>query len=111
MILTFDILEQGKSSNGGWSAAQLRLFGLKYPLKHGWKRQIVGKDFPDANIEKFLDLRDQHIGRKKFKYADRFVCKFCGRSQNEPDDINGQFEYALANDDEKERIRNDAPFE
>ena len=61
MILTNEILEQGKSSNGAWSAKQLNLLGESYPLRQGWKSRILGQDVPVETIEEFLALKDAHL--------------------------------------------------
>lgn len=61
MILTKEILEQGKSVNGSWSAKQLKCFNVLYPFPKGWEYDIVGKDFPVLAIEKFLSLTNAHL--------------------------------------------------
>jgi hypothetical protein len=75
MLLTSQILENGKSSNGGWSYNQIRLFGVDMSIG-GWKRKIIGKDFPKDVIECFLQLRDAHLSnsntiKPKKKKADK----------------------------------------
>ena len=74
MILTNEILEQGKSINGGWSGKQWRLLGITnhYKIK-GWKNRIIGKHFSEETINKFIDLKDKHIkpGSKKKKKRKR----------------------------------------
>ena len=65
MILTEEILQKGKSSNGGWSTQQLRALGIKnFFLEKGWKRRITGKDFPESDIKMFLSLRNAHLKAK-----------------------------------------------
>lgn len=61
MILTPQIFEQGKSSNNGWNNKQLALFGIVKPFKRGWRRRIIGQDFPEETIQKFLELKDFHF--------------------------------------------------
>lgn len=63
MILTEKIFELGKSDRGGFNSAQMLVFGLaKEELKvKGWKRKIIGKDFPKETIDKFIKLRNVHI--------------------------------------------------
>ncbi len=73
MNLTKEILEQGKSSNGGWSAKQLRLFGIEYPLDSGWQSAIIDSDFPVEKIEKFLELRNKHLKKKLSKKSSDFL--------------------------------------
>jgi hypothetical protein len=67
MIVEFtnELLEKGKSRNGGWSRKQLKLIGIKYPLKKGWKRKVIGKLFDASTIEQFLALKDFHLLKKE----------------------------------------------
>ena len=59
--MTLEILEAGKSTPGGWSAAQLAVFGIDYPLPAGWKRRLVGSEWPQYIIDHFLNLKDAHL--------------------------------------------------
>ena len=59
--LTKELIEAGMSQNGGWNNAQLKLLGLRIPLKHGWKEKLVGDIVSEANYQKFLDLKDDHL--------------------------------------------------
>ena len=61
MILTEEILNEGMSSNGSWSVAQIKCFGTTPQNNKGWKYQILGKEFEPEVIEKFLGLRDKHL--------------------------------------------------
>lgn len=67
MILTKEILNQGRSINGSWSRKQLASLGVSWPLESGWKEFIVGKDFHYVDIEKFLALKDAHLSANKKK--------------------------------------------
>jgi predicted DNA-binding transcriptional regulator len=63
MILTEKVFELGRSDRNGFNNAQMLVFGLtKADLKvKGWKRTIIGKDFPEETINKFIELRNNHI--------------------------------------------------
>jgi hypothetical protein len=64
VIITEEILELGKSSNGGWSKYQFSLLGItwgKKGLKPGWKDRIIGKEFESSRVEKFITEKDKHI--------------------------------------------------
>lgn len=61
MILTEKILKEGASIRNGWSRKQLQLFGIKWPLKKGWKHIILNRDYPQEKIDRFLALKDKHI--------------------------------------------------
>ena len=62
MKLTNDIIEAGRSSEGGWSEEQLRLIGVGWPPYPGWKRDKVGAEVADEKVAEFLRLKDAHIG-------------------------------------------------
>lgn len=68
MIITADILEQGKSRRNGWSNSQIRALGvpgIKTTWRNkGWKKRIIGVDVPAGNIRKFLALKDVHLRKK-----------------------------------------------
>lgn len=52
--LTKDILEFGRSKSGGWNAKQLRLLGVSWPPKKGWKTKILNKKYPVSVIQEFF---------------------------------------------------------
>lgn len=57
--MTLELFNQGKSSKGGWNFTQVRLFGEE--MTKGWMNRIVGNDYPEETIMKFLELKDAHI--------------------------------------------------
>lgn len=67
IILTKELIERGKSSNGGWNKRQLAIFGLSYPLDRGWINRLVGREVTDKRYADFLHYKDTHIKRKKGK--------------------------------------------
>lgn len=64
MILTKEIFELGKSSNNGYNTQQLRVLGL-VGFESRWKRKVIGKDFPEDVINRFLELKDAHFKNQK----------------------------------------------
>ncbi len=64
MKLTNDILLKGCSDNGGWNYAQFELLGIPVPPPKGWKKRIVGMEYPDAVITAFLGLTNTHLTKK-----------------------------------------------
>jgi hypothetical protein len=60
MIVTSEIFDQGKSVNGGWNMLQFNCFGVD-ASKKGWKKEVIGKDFPEKIITEFLSYKDVHI--------------------------------------------------
>lgn len=65
MILTEEKFEEGISINGSFSSKQLILLGLN-PKKmgKGWKKIIIGKNYPDEIIEQFISLKNKHLNLK-----------------------------------------------
>mgnify|MGYP001594086671 CR=1 FL=1 len=61
MILTNEILEQGKSRKGGWSAKQLSALGIDIRFNSGWRKRAIGTDLPGEQIALFLMLKDKHL--------------------------------------------------
>ena len=78
MQLTEEILEQGISRNGGWSNAQLRVLGVKIPLRSGWKKRIIGKFFEEIEIKRFLELKDAHLPDEDYS-SEHFRCPHCNK--------------------------------
>lgn len=78
MILTPEILEQGKSVRGGWCLNQFRALGVELwggidaagvfhqcGPRAGWKKTVLGKDFPESDITEFLSHRSDKKPRKE----------------------------------------------
>ncbi|MFA6063827.1 MAG: hypothetical protein WC736_14665 [Gallionella sp.] len=61
MKLTREILEQAKSDMGGYSDAQFSLIGIFRPIPKGWRKKVVAQEFPDADIAKFVELKNKHL--------------------------------------------------
>ena len=69
-ILSEEILEKGKSINGGWSIKQLQNFGIS-ELKKGWKQKILNQEFPTEAINRFIALKNKHL--EKHESTDRSI--------------------------------------
>lgn len=73
MRITQEILEQGRSSRGGWSNKQLKALGLPDiwinpkdgGLKKDWKKWLLSSEVPIESIERFLSLKDKHLKPKQ----------------------------------------------
>ena len=71
MTLTEQILNQGMSARGGWSAKQLRQIvpaseykgNAAFPVS-GWRRRIIGLEVQKEQIEQFLRLRKKDTQEK-----------------------------------------------
>lgn len=55
--VTAELIEAGRSERGGWSKVQLALLGVSWPPLPGWKREVVGGSIPQADAERFVQLR------------------------------------------------------
>ena len=40
-----------------WTAAQMRLLGLEYPLPKGWIQTLIGREISDELGQQFYDAR------------------------------------------------------
>lgn len=69
MRLTHEAIEAGRSLNGGWSKEQVMLLGVKWPLVPGWKNGLIGREVPDENYQRFLLLKDVHLGSRALDRA------------------------------------------
>ena len=77
MIITESILCRGMSANGSWSVAQLAALGVNARRNKGWKQRLIGTDVPEADVERFLAMRDAHLKKRtKYNDLDRFFERF-----------------------------------
>lgn len=62
VAITHQILTDGLSIKGGWSAKQLAVLGLKFGHKtRGWKKRLIGTTVHEEKIKKFLKLKNKHV--------------------------------------------------
>jgi hypothetical protein len=66
VILTDEILEKGRSANGGYSRRQLELFGI-VGFPSGWKKALVGQSASVEVVERYLMLKDKHLTEKRLR--------------------------------------------
>ena len=66
IVLTKQIIEQGRSSKGGWSNQQWFCFGITSEEMKvgGWKDNIMDREFDKEIIDRFLALKDAHFNNK-----------------------------------------------
>ncbi len=69
VVLTAEIFDRAASSNGGFSRAQLALFGITFPPIKGWKEQLLGTLASREVIDEFIALKDRHLTQKRHKAA------------------------------------------
>jgi len=59
-LITKDIIEQGKSRNGGWNLKQLQLFGFDN-FRKNWQKMVIGQEWPREIITQFIKLKNAHL--------------------------------------------------
>lgn len=52
-IMTDEMLEGAKTASGAWTSAQLKLIGVEWPPRKGWRQWVIGKDYPEETIDRF----------------------------------------------------------
>lgn len=60
MILTNELLEAGKSDNGGWNTTQLRILGFN-GFEYKWRRRATGMAITQEQYDQFLAVRNAHL--------------------------------------------------
>lgn len=54
VTITDAIIESARTGRGGWTERQLRLLGVSWPPKAGWKKSVVGARIPGRVVADFL---------------------------------------------------------
>ena len=67
VVITKEIMEQGKSSNNGWNRKQIKALGDNQDVS-GWMNRILGKRVRPSAIQLFLNLKNAHIKKKNKKF-------------------------------------------
>jgi len=70
MILTKEHLLAARSDLNGYSDKQFALIGIARPIPKGWRKKVVGKEYPDEVVAEFVALKNAHLTparRKNFK--------------------------------------------
>lgn len=57
VTMTSELFKDGMSINGGWNRKQVECLGEGWPQKTGWRQRILSREYPEATIKRFLDLR------------------------------------------------------
>ena len=76
MIITKELMNKGKSSNGAWSNKQVRLLGEPDGMidNPGWQKRVIGRYISDVDAERFIALKDAHLNRKNRKRGKQTHC-------------------------------------
>lgn len=54
--ITKAFIHKGKTLNGGWTAAQLKLVGIDWPPESGWIYRIEGNSISTQDAQSFLKI-------------------------------------------------------
>jgi hypothetical protein len=99
IILTYDLLQDGQSSNGGWSNKQLRKIGVTTPLISGWYQRLIGKKVNIESYKEFLALKNAHVKKgykkKKHKTSTLLPKAIAFILENFSDERDGEFNCAF----------------
>jgi len=63
--VTAEMLKQGRSKTGGWSAEQFALLGIIWPPEKGWKSWAIGRRISSEAAKKFVELKGASKQQKK----------------------------------------------
>jgi hypothetical protein len=58
------MIDRAMSDRGGWSERQFKAIG-SWPLKKGWKKELIGKIIPVEYYWDFLGLKNKHLKAHK----------------------------------------------
>jgi hypothetical protein len=73
-----EFLDKGKSRKGTWNYDQLKLLGVETPLKKGWYKRLLGIKISKEKAEKFICLKDAHLGGTLGNQIEVTFCPHCG---------------------------------
>lgn len=72
-LITRDLIMRGQSSAGGWNRAQLKVFGIVWPLRPGWIARSLGCNVTNEQVEQFLALKSDAGKVRKRSHAPKIV--------------------------------------
>jgi hypothetical protein len=71
--ITKELIDQGATKGIGWNKKQLEILGVEFPLKKGWKNQIIGNLISQEDAVKFLKLSKTAIERPVIKEGSKRI--------------------------------------
>lgn len=64
VLLTWHMIDAGRSDKGGLSNVQIKCLGVPFPLTQGWPARLVGTRVSKKAYDDFMALRNDHIRNK-----------------------------------------------
>lgn len=59
MYVSREWLMENRTPRGGWTKAQFKVLGIKYPPRNGWIGTVVGRQITDEQVKAFVDCRSK----------------------------------------------------
>lgn len=53
MKLTHELLMKYRTPKGAWRKVQIEALGLTWPPRHGWAKEVVGKELTEEQWQQF----------------------------------------------------------
>jgi len=66
--VTYDYLDKHRTARGAWTKDQILALGLEWPLRSGWKAEVVGRQITIPQAQRF-EAREP--SKRKFKRRGR----------------------------------------
>lgn len=64
VFVTSKMLNDARTSAGGYTRAQIEALGVKYPPKRGWLQSFVGKKIPSEQWQSFVSAANTRAAKK-----------------------------------------------
>ena len=82
---------------GSWTKAQLKVLGIKYPLKSGWQRKLYGKQITEQQALEFKEAA-KIFSKKTIKINERLEQHFLKKLNRALENKDYEANYNLAFD-------------
>lgn len=69
--LSQELIEMGRTGNGGYTKKQLKTLGVDWPPKKGWLKALIGTEIPQDTYDNFVAYST--INRAKSSLVDESI--------------------------------------
>lgn len=73
--ITKQWLEEHKTKRGGYTSAQLNVFGFRFPPPRGWQNALIGMGVSQDLKEEFESAKSKNIGIDNLRHAKNVINK------------------------------------